>query len=142
MPHENTQTIEPFPSSYQSSPHIVCTFFSRVGTWYQQVVYGLGIEYLVLEYADEGSLEDWLARDKEMPTEQCADIFKQLCLALGYLHDREIAHRDVKPANMFMCRGNVVKLGDFGFAASIHDAELGKVVKTFIPSYAHSANTI
>lgn len=92
-----------------------------------QLVAILGKEYLILEYADQGSLEDRLAREVNvMPTKDCVDIFKQLCLGLEYLHGLEIAHRDIKPANLFMCSQNRVKLGDFGFAASIHDAELGK----------------
>lgn len=86
----------------------------------------LGKEWLILEYVDNGSLEEHLIRKGgPLPSSECADIFKQLCCGLNYLHGLHIAHRDIKPANLFMCSQGLVKLGDFGFAASIFDAELG-----------------
>jgi NIMA (never in mitosis gene a)-related kinase len=44
------------------------------------------------------------------------DLFVQLALALAYLHDRNILHRDLKTANVFLTRQREVKLGDFGIA--------------------------
>lgn len=43
------------------------------------------------------------------------DWFVQLCFALEYLHARKLAHRDIKPQNVFLTRRNkIVKLGDLG----------------------------
>ena len=39
-----------------------------------------------------------------------------MVVALNFLNDLKIAHRDIKPDNIFISDG-VYKLGDFGFAA-------------------------
>ena len=44
------------------------------------------------------------------------DWFTQICLAMKHVHDRKILHRDLKSQNIFLTRGGVIKLGDFGIA--------------------------
>lgn len=43
------------------------------------------------------------------------DWVGQMCLALFYLHDKRILHRDMKTQNIFLKNGKA-KLGDFGIA--------------------------
>ncbi len=40
----------------------------------------------------------------------------QICLALEYVHDRRIIHRDIKTQNIFLTGNNTVKIGDFGIS--------------------------
>lgn len=35
---------------------------------------------------------------------------------LKFLHDKDIAHNDIKLENIFLFENNIVKLADFGFA--------------------------
>jgi serine/threonine protein kinase len=42
--------------------------------------------------------------------------FRQLLLALGHLHEHQIVHCDVKPANLLAARDGSLKLADFGLA--------------------------
>ena len=49
--------------------------------------------------------------------EQTFKILAQLLLALHYLHERGILHRDVKPANVIITKTGDAVLLDFGIAA-------------------------
>lgn len=48
--------------------------------------------------------------------ERATPYFRQLCSAVGYLHERGITHNDIKPANVLLSYNDVPVLVDFGFA--------------------------
>ena len=52
--------------------------------------------------------------------------FAQLALALAYLHDNDILHRDVKPENMIIAKDGYVKLTDFGVSQKMNKDGLFK----------------
>ncbi|KAH8092432.1 serine/threonine kinase [Aureococcus anophagefferens] len=82
---------------------------------------GAGV-WTVTEYAERGDLLrlledaavdlDWGLRLR---------VAKELASALAYLHGRELLHRDVKAANVFLDGDYRVKLGDFGMATACGD---------------------
>ena len=43
----------------------------------------------------------------------------QICLALSFLHKKNIMHRDIRPSNIFVMKENFAKLGYFGVAKSL-----------------------
>jgi len=53
-------------------------------------------------------------------------IMRQLCMAVGHLHDRGIVHRDVKPANVMIGDDGRVTLFDFGLACAARDRKLDR----------------
>jgi len=75
---------------------------------------------IVMEHAEGGDLYTCLTRLKarhEQPTEkQVMEWFVQLCLALKYVHDHKVLHRDLKSQNVFLTAKGEVKLGDFGIS--------------------------
>ncbi|KAK1407837.1 hypothetical protein QVD17_39464 [Tagetes erecta] len=56
---------------------------------------------------------------KVLPEDEVQKIAKQLVRALHYLHSNRIIHRDMKPQNILICAGGVVKICDFGFARAM-----------------------
>ena len=52
--------------------------------------------------------------DKQLPLETVRSVARQLVSALRYLHSNRIMHRDMKPQNILIAKGGIVKLCDFG----------------------------
>ncbi|NXG03165.1 STK36 kinase, partial [Sakesphorus luctuosus] len=86
---------------------------------------------VVTDYA-EGELFQILEDDGNLPEDQVQTIAAQLVSALYYLHSHRILHRDMKPQNILLGKGGVVKLCDFGFARamSIHTMVLTSIKGT------------
>ncbi|KAK4279469.1 hypothetical protein QN277_011248 [Acacia crassicarpa] len=76
-------------------------------------------EFCVVTEFAQGELFEILEDDKCLPEEQVRAIAKQLVKALYYLHSNRIIHRDMKPQNILIGAGSVVKLCDFGFARAM-----------------------
>ncbi|CAK7340113.1 unnamed protein product [Dovyalis caffra] len=76
-------------------------------------------EFCVVTEFAQGELFEILEDDKSLPEEQVQAIAKQLVRALHYLHSNRIIHRDMKPQNILIGAGSVVKLCDFGFARAM-----------------------
>lgn len=68
--------------------------------------------YLVLEYCPNGTLK------QKGPLNYNKFIFyaKQILEVLDYCHSQNIAHRDIKPDNIFIDQYDHIKLGDFGLS--------------------------
>ncbi|KAH0691640.1 hypothetical protein KY289_018998 [Solanum tuberosum] len=76
-------------------------------------------EFCVVTEFAQGELFEILEDDKSLPEEQVQAIAKQLVRALHYLHSNRIIHRDMKPQNILIGAGSIVKLCDFGFARAM-----------------------
>jgi serine/threonine protein kinase len=81
-----------------------------------------GSFYYVMELLDGIDL-DTLVRDHgPQPAERVASIMRQATSSLEEAHGVGLLHRDVKPANLFLCRKgadvDVVKVLDFGLVKS------------------------
>jgi len=71
--------------------------------------------YMVMEYVDGVSMRRFVRREKPSP-DRLLDLVLQLCDALAHAHDRGVVHRDMKPDNIVVAKGDVVKVLDFGLA--------------------------
>ena len=75
-----------------------------------------GRDYLVMEYLPGGNLSEAL---RGKGSEEILNTFVAICAGLGYLHSRNIVHRDVKPANILMDAQGHPKLTDLGSARQV-----------------------
>ena len=71
---------------------------------------------ILLEYAPNGSLFDFLKSKTYLPKAQIWFWTKQIANAIKYLHDRDIAHRDIKSGNFLITKQYMLKLCDFGLS--------------------------
>lgn len=71
--------------------------------------------WIVTELCYGGELFDYLVEKGRLSEEETRVIFGQLCLAVHYLHEKGIVHRDLKLENVLLDEKCRVKLGDFGF---------------------------
>ncbi|PAA64197.1 hypothetical protein BOX15_Mlig019498g2, partial [Macrostomum lignano] len=79
-----------------------------------------GSLHIVMEFCDGGDLSSKISAQRSpFPEEQVVEWFAQMCLALKYVHDKHVIHRDIKPQNIFLMRSGQVKLGDFGVAKTL-----------------------
>ena len=70
--------------------------------------------YAILDLCEE-SLYVYLERRKKLDVSESLFIFRQMCKAVEYMHERNYKHLDIKPGNIMGC-GGVWKLADFGFS--------------------------
>ena len=76
-----------------------------------------GVRYcLAMEYAEHGDLGAWLQRKGAQSERYVRREIAALLRALDVLHRGHALHRDLTPFNVFVCEGEVLKLGDFGIA--------------------------
>ena len=74
---------------------------------------------IALELATGGELFDYVALTGKFSEQISRFYFKQLIDGLDYVHQRGIAHRDMKPENILFDQHFNLKIADFGFAAPI-----------------------
>ena len=74
-----------------------------------------GTAYYVMEYLSGGSLKDRIPQGG-LPESDALNYILQVCDALSYIHDKEISHLDVKPANIMFRDDKDVVLIDFGIS--------------------------
>ncbi|KYQ90255.1 putative protein serine/threonine kinase [Tieghemostelium lacteum] len=71
--------------------------------------------WMVMEYMDGGTIRDAIT-NFTFTEKYVAHVIKQVLHALEYLHSLNIAHRDLKSANIMINSKAEVKLIDFGFS--------------------------
>ena len=81
--------------------------------------------YILMERAQN----DWsidirkrIINKKPYKEDEIINILKQVVSALAYLQRRNIAHRDIKPQNILLFKGNIFKVADLGEAKNVNNS--------------------
>ena len=78
---------------------------------------------MVMELVEGSSLDEKLRGGRLNPA-YTVDCTCQVLAALSYAHRLGVIHRDIKPGNIIITPGGVVKLTDFGIASKAGDPRL------------------
>ncbi|MGH8263013.1 MAG: serine/threonine protein kinase, partial [Steroidobacteraceae bacterium] len=74
-----------------------------------------GLPYLVMELIDGERIDQYCERHR-LSTRDRVSLFRDVCAAVSYAHQRLVVHCDLKPGNMLVTAEGTVKLLDFGVA--------------------------
>lgn len=84
--------------------------------------------WIITELCSGGELFDYLVEKGRLSEDETRIIVGQICLAVAYLHDKGIVHRDLKLENVLLDERCRVKLSDYGFT---REFERGSLMETF-----------
>ncbi len=96
-----------------------------------------GTPYLVMELL-EGVPIDQYCDEHELSVTERLQLFRQVCGAVQYAHQRLVIHRDLKPSNVLVTKEGVPKLLDFGIAKILDPGGEAQttLVQSMTPEYA------
>jgi serine/threonine protein kinase len=92
------------------------------------------INYVVMEYVEGTTLEQYAEVDTLLPVNNIAEIIYKCCKALEYAQHQGVIHRDIKPANILLRGESEIKISDFGSAA-VQNQQTTQVSGVGSPAY-------
>ncbi len=78
-----------------------------------------GVPHIFIEYVDGGSLEEWISDRRCADYQIGLDMAVQFCHGMERAHERGMIHRDIKPTNILVTQGGLVKVTDFGLVGGV-----------------------
>ena len=100
-----------------------------------------GLPYIVMEFVDGQPILRW-CDERKLNVGQRLELFRSVCAAVQYAHQRLVVHRDLKPGNILVTEDGTVKLLDFGIAKVLDMAPGGDLpatitmMRVMTPEYA------
>jgi|GEM_PF-5903101 len=95
--------------------------------------------YMVMEHLKGETLRERLDRVHVLPEEEALQIIRQVCDALGQVHNAGLLHRDIKPDNIMLVPGTTKEravLIDFGTARKFSSDKTQPMTALVTPGYA------
>ncbi|XP_041363355.1 testis-specific serine/threonine-protein kinase 3-like [Gigantopelta aegis] len=95
--------------------------------------------FVIMEYAAKGDMMDFITNKGAMSEQEAKRAFRQMAMAVDYLHENNIIHRDIKCENILIKENGDIIVSDFGFSRTIKDNEL---CRTYCGSCAYACPQI
>jgi len=100
-----------------------------------------GRPYVLMEYVQGVPIDEY-CDSRKLPVRTRLELFRTVCSAVAYAHQRLVIHRDIKPANILVSGDGQPKLVDFGIAKIVDadqpgtDAQTMTMVRLMTPEFA------
>jgi len=88
-----------------------------------------GFLFYVMPYIEGETLRDRIDREKQLPVEEAVGIATAVASALAVAHEQGVIHRDVKPSNILLSRGEPL-VTDFGIAIAVTKSSGARLTET------------
>jgi len=107
--------VERFRREAQSAANLNHPNIVSIYDWGEE----MGTYYIVMEFVEGQSLAQILRRDGRLSAEQVTRVALDVSAALGFAHEGDVVHRDVKPGNVLVSPKGEMKVADFGIATAL-----------------------
>ncbi|NWG15093.1 MAG: protein kinase [Chloroflexi bacterium] len=83
-------------------------------------------QYIVMEFVEGQDLKKIIKAEGALSVDRTLKLAIQICSGIGFAHRAGLVHADVKPQNILVTRGDLVKVTDFGIAQALSDTQPGE----------------
>src|SRR5438128_12571265 len=84
--------------------------------------------FIVMEFVPGETLESIIAREGALDVTRALDYICQICNAVDHAHRQGVLHRDLRPSNVLVTDGGLLKVADFGTSRFLEIAAHGTTV--------------